>query len=244
MDKTRYVEECVRQLSQIKYYRESESPGHTTVQETVNKIVEYIQLKKFFTKKQAEYLKVLHNPRERRFYLLPKVHKDRSNWAHNHLTPTGRPIVSDCNSDTYNISKYIDYFLNPRATAHPSYIKDTTDFLQKISNIKPQPNSFLITLDVESLYTNINNVSGLKAVEEAFKKNPVTKRPDEEIIQLLSHSLKYNDFVFNNQYYLQTVGTAMGKKVTPNYGNIFLAKWENEALKKNVLNNPKPTLDS
>ena len=232
MDKARYVEEGVRQLSQNKYYRKIESPVHTTAQETVNKIVDHIQLKKFLTKKQAEHLKVPHNPRERRFYLLPKVHKDRSKWAYNHLTPPGRPIVSDCNSDTYNISKYIDYFLNPLATAHPSYIKDTTDFLLKLSNIKPQPNSFLITLDVESLYTNINNVSGLKAVEEAFRKNPDTKRPDEEIIKLLSHSLKYNDFIFNNQYYLQTGGTAMGKKFAPNYANIFMAKWENEVLKK------------
>ena len=62
MDKARYVEEGVRQLSQNKYYRKIESPVHTTVQETVNKIVDHIQLKKFLTKKQAEHLKVPHNP--------------------------------------------------------------------------------------------------------------------------------------------------------------------------------------
>ena len=74
-------------------------------------------------------------------------------------------------------------------------------------------------------------------------KKSDAKRPDKEIIQLLSYSLKYNNFIFNNQCYLQTGGTAMGKKFAPNYANIFMAKWEKEAL-KNALNNPKPTLDS
>ena len=54
----------------------------------------------------------------------------------------------------------------------------------------------------------MNNVSGLKAIEQAFRNNPDTKRLDEDIIQLLSHSLKSNNFIFNNQSYLQTGGTA------------------------------------
>jgi hypothetical protein len=44
--------------------------------------------------------------------------------------------------------------------------------------------------------------------------------------------LKNNDFMFNEEWYLQVGGTAMGKKFAPNYANIFMAKWELEALNK------------
>ena len=44
--------------------------------------------------------------------------------------------------------------------------------------------------------------------------------------------LKNNDFMFNDEWYLQIGGTAMGKKFAPNYANIFMAQWESEALDK------------
>ena len=44
--------------------------------------------------------------------------------------------------------------------------------------------------------------------------------------------LKNNDFSFNNEWFLQVGGTAMGEKFAPNYTNIFMAKWESQALDK------------
>ena len=110
--------------------------------------------------------------------------------------------------------------------------KNTSDFFQKLSRTKPHPNSLLITLDVDSLFTNIDNYAGLNAIQDAFGNSPNDQRPDEEILLLLSNSLKNNDFVFNDKWYLQVGGTAMGKKFAPNYAKIFMAKWEKEALAK------------
>ena len=69
--------------------------------------------------------------------------------------PPGRPIVSDCESESYRVSEYIDSFLGPLATKRPSYIKATHDFLQNIEQIKIPQNSYFVTIDVDSLYTNI-----------------------------------------------------------------------------------------
>lgn len=231
MDKTKYVEEGERQLSNEKFYKPIDEPIHPSVKETYMSIVDTIESKKLLTKKQAVNLELPPEPRSRKFYLLPKIHKEQSKW-HNNIMPPGRPIVSDCGSDTYKLSTYIDYYLSPLASKHPSYIKDTSDFLQKLSCIKPNPNSLLITLDVESLYTNIDNNAGLNAIQDAFDNSPNDQRPDEEILLLLSNSLKNNDFIFNDKWYLQVGGTAMGKKFAPNYANIFMAKWEKEALIK------------
>ena len=114
--------------------------------------------------------------------------------------PSGRQIVSDCESESYRVSEYIDLFLSPLATNHPSYIKDTHDFLKKIEQIKIPQNSFFVTLDVDSLYTNINNKEGLAAVAEVLAKTKhrdlnFSLRPDKEIMDLLKLSLENNDFI-------------------------------------------------
>ena len=57
--------------------------------------------------------------------------------------------------------------------------------------------------------------------------------PFVEINRLLELSLLYNDFLFNDQWFLQTSGTAMGKNLfAPSFGNIFMANLENEVLCK------------
>ena len=51
-------------------------------------------------------------------------------------------------------------------------------------------------------------------------------------MKLLELGLKKNDFLFNGQWYLQTSGTAMGKKFAPSYANIYMAEFEQEVLEK------------
>ena len=232
MDKADYLQEGYRQIANEKYYKPLSSPIYPTIRHKIFNILDTLHKQKMIDNKQYDYLAPPNNPRERRFYLLPKIHKDRSSWTNNRKMPPGRPIVSDCNSDTYRLSEYIDHFLAPLATEHPSYIKDTNHFLNRLAQTKIPPNSFLITLDVDSLYTNIDNKEGLKAVREAFRNSPDAGRPDNAILSLLQICLENNDFMFNNQWFLQVGGTAMGKKFAPNYANLFLAKWEKEVSKK------------
>ena len=232
MDREDYIKEGNRQLANVEHYRKIDNPIYPNVSQEINDNLGKMKDQKRIDKKQFDYLKVPNEPRDRKFYLLPKIHKERDKWSENGKIPPGRPIVSDCGSDTYRLSEYIDHFLYPLATTHDSYIRDTPDFLEKVSNVKTNPDSLLITLDVDSLYTNIDNLDGLKAVDEAFQNNPNDNRPNQEILNLLSISLKNNDFVFDNEWYLQIGGTAMGKKFAPNYANLFLAKWEKEALDK------------
>ena len=39
-----------------------------------------------------------------------------------------------------------------------------------------------------------------------------------------------NSFMFNDTYYLQIQGTAMGPSTAPSYANLFLGKLEHESL--------------
>lgn len=146
--------------------------------------------------------------------------------------PPGRPIVSDCGSESYGVAQWLDHHLNPLSTRHPSFIKDTMDFINKLKEITLETRCSLFTIDVNSLYTNINTELGLTAVRNCLNKYPLENRPDEEILDLLRLSLTKNDFTFNSHWYLQIKGTAMGKKFAPAYANIYMADWEQGALQK------------
>lgn len=232
MSKDAYVSEVNRQLSNTTHYTPLLEPVYPEASKKITSILQQIKDSGYITHKQLEYLTPPDEPRHRQLYLLPKIHKSPDKWPQPEIMPPGRPIVSDCGSESYRIAEYIDSFLAPLSVTHASYVKNTTDFLNKINKISSPNDSMLFTMDVESLYTNIDNTAGLAAVKQAFDTHPDWDRPDKQILELLDISLKYNDFQFNSDFYLQVHGTAMGKIFAPNYANIFMAEWEGKALAK------------
>ncbi|XP_058865981.1 uncharacterized protein LOC131708063 [Acipenser ruthenus] len=230
MDREDYIFEANRQLNNQEHYRKLDAPIYLDSAQEINTIIQTLTDHKIITRKQAHYLKGADTPRARIFYMLPKIHKSPETWTIPHTIPPGRPIVSDCNSESYRIAEYIDHFLNPLSTKHTSYLKDTYDFIDKIKTLKLPETAFLFTIDIDSLYTNIETNTGIAAIRKCLNLNPDPTRPDEELIKLLEISLTKNDFEFDNQFYLQTKGTAMGKRFAPSYANIYMADWEETIL--------------
>ena len=77
-------------------------------------------------------------------------------------------MAAGLNSCTCNLSKCVDSFLKFPSQKCKSYIRDTKDVPIKLSPTKNiQDNSFLVTMDVSSLYTNIDHEKGTEA---CFKK--------------------------------------------------------------------------
>ena len=167
----------------------------------VNDTIERFIKQKLINKKAAEGLK-RNDPKTRKFYLWPKIHKGGD---------PGCPVVSSVNCHTVNILKYVDYHLQPTVKEIPSYVKGTQDFLKKIEKVKYIPQErLLVTLDVKSPYINIQNNEDIKAVEESYEKYKEKMVSTNVIITFLSLILTLNNFVFNSTHYLQTMGCAMG----------------------------------
>lgn len=230
MDRADYLHEGFRQLNDTHYYAKLDNPIYKETIPLIDKIVNTLHTKKFINTKQKHFLLSEKEPRARRFYLLPKIHKPGAKWSVPFKIPPGRPIVSDCNSVTYRTARFIDYYLNPLSVLHDSYIKDTYHFVEKIKALEIPATAYLFSMDVASLYTNINTPDGLAAVRNTFQKHRNIRRPDKELLQLLEISLTRNDFEFDDQVYLQVRGTAMGHVYAPAYANIFMAQWETGAL--------------
>lgn len=119
--------------------------------------------------------------------MLPKVHK-------NLMQPPGRPIISGMGSITEPASKYIDFHIKPLTMALPAYIRDTTHVLSILDEIRAVDNAYLVTMDVEALYTNIDHEEGLEALRQALQKRSDASPPTEFIVDLAKWTLNNNFF--------------------------------------------------
>uniref|UniRef100_A0A671VT22 Uncharacterized protein n=1 Tax=Sparus aurata TaxID=8175 RepID=A0A671VT22_SPAAU len=114
-DRTNYLIEANRQLQDEKYYVPLAQPMQPETHQLIQDIINTLYSKNFITFKQLTYLYGSEKPRQRLFYLLPKIHKAPESWTVPFKIPTGRPIVSDCGSESYRVAEYIDYYINPLA---------------------------------------------------------------------------------------------------------------------------------
>ena len=71
------------------------------------------------------------------------------------------------NCSASNISKYVDYHLQPIVKEIPSYVKYTKYFIQILNETEEVSKEILLfTLNVKSFYTNIPNNEGIKSVKD------------------------------------------------------------------------------
>ena len=98
--------------------------------------------------------------------------------------------------------------------------------------------TILYSVDITSLYTSITHDLGIEAIKYWIRKHRdliPTRFTDDFIINSLLFVLKNNNFQFNEVYYRQTEGTAMGTNVAPPYAILVIAYLEEYILFRKVL---------
>ena len=115
--------------------------------------------------KYFEYLSPIGKPRIRtaELYLLNNIHSDPPTKAMHIMSAKGCPVE--------RISEYVDFLLQPFVSEQHTYIKDTSDFIRKVELITVPNNALIITLDYESMYTNIIHEEAVNAVRNALSEN-------------------------------------------------------------------------
>lgn len=245
-----YRAEATRQLSDETFYEElHEDPTDDFRQ----------QAEELINEMPGVNVTVPLTPRVSQFYTLPKVHKlpklvtgltgeamqdtdDIIECAKQHkIIPPGRPIVSSVGSVTEPLSHYVDLKLQSFLPKIKSYVKDTTDFLNKIRSVNVSPESTLVTMDVTGLYTNIPHRGGIEAIGKFLSDNGSDDddTDSDDIQKMVDFILKHNYFEFDGKFYLQKQGTAMGTKMAPAYANVYMAVLEEEFLERSEY---KPSL--
>ena len=226
LDTNQYISEAHRQLTNTQFYNKTDRDltiEHTT---QVHNLVDKLHTTGEITRRVRDRL-ISGQTRTPHLYLLPKIHKQGD-------PPPGRPVVSANSCPTERISTFVDMFIKGLVPKVPSYIKDTGHFLSILRNLKqPLPEgAILCTLDVNSLYTNIPNEEGRRAVASWLSKYrpqktvPQNQPSNTSLLSLLKMVLELNNFQFNGQNYLQIGGTAMGTRVAPTLANLFMGHFE------------------
>ena len=99
------------------------------------------------------------------------------------------------------------------------------DLVQMLNTENPK-HSLLVTMDIESLCTNISDEQAIISLFKKFKKHPL------KIIFLyvLKYLLKNNAFQFDGFTFTQTCGMAMGTKLAPDLAIMYIGNLEEEFL--------------
>ena len=242
-----YNEEILTQLNNNKFYKKLDYDATTIYIQELKTLINNIEQPHAKTRILPL---VPTSPQTGNFYIIQKIHKpssivkqfftEQGNQLHindiNHIItlakdlqifPPGRPIVSGIGTLTENISVFIDSILQSLMLFIPSYVKDTTEFINKLASIKTIPSDvLLVTMDVTSLYINIPHVEGVDACSKFLNDHCVTDISTDVLFSLISFNITHNNFVFDDHDYLQISGTAMGTKMAPCFANIFMASIE------------------
>ncbi|CAF2764280.1 unnamed protein product [Rotaria sp. Silwood2] len=159
-------------------------------------------------------------------YFIPKPHKEG--------TPL-RPIVSSILAPTTGISRMLDQLIRPLFDEHvqQTTIIDGVQFIRRLELYVQlgllKPTTRLCTCDVTDLYTMLpqeESISIVKQFLRQFNYANIKGMSIETIEQLARIVLTENVFIYEQKYYRQVVGGAMGSPFTLTLANIFMWHWE------------------
>ena len=157
-----YIDEANRQLNDTNNYEQLSFYPTELHTEKIKSEINNLKNENLLTLRAANSL-LEEKIKTPEFLLLSKIHK-----ANN----PRRPVISSVNCHTSRISEFVHYYLQPEVNKFKSYVKDTTDFIKKIETIdRVSDDSYLVSLDVRSLYTNIPHKEGIEAVKQKLKKS-------------------------------------------------------------------------
>lgn len=166
------------------------------------------------TKSEIRQLKMM-NPRVPFLRGLPKLHKTD--------IPV-RPLVNFTTAPSYKLAKKLDRILRNNIKLHNSYsIKNSFEVAQLLSEFKIANHHTMASFDITNLYTNVPVDETISLVKNNLENySDLTKGAIEELVMLLRTVLQQNYFQFNNSYYIQNEGLAMGSPLSSILAEIYL----------------------
>ena len=220
-DRSDYLLECQRQLSEQQVYETIEQSPLEKVSNRIKTNLKEMVRKKEIETKVMEYL-LVKRPQLGRFYLLPKIHKRKTNVL-------GRSVISNNQTATENISSFLDFHLKNIVPTIPHILEDTKDFLKRINDIGEIPSgSLLVTFNVVGLYPHIPHEEGIETMKKYLNLREDQSVFTNSLCDLAHIILTENYFKLGKDMYHQELGTAIGTTFAPTYANFCMAGLENK----------------
>ncbi|CAJ0923305.1 unnamed protein product [Ranitomeya imitator] len=218
-DRTQYSMEVLRQLSDTSTYKVVPRDPTFEIRKKIEYVIKTYSDNGTIDQQTAKFLSNPH-PTTPVFYILPKIHKSLTN-------PPGCPIVASTDSILSPLSVFLEKILTPLIKNNRSFILDTSHFLRVLrphGNVPPD--SLLVTMDVNSLYTSITHEKGIAASKLLLENSGKSTTYIQLCVDLLRLVLYENYFLYEDTYYVQCQGTAMGSNFAPADANAYMNSFE------------------
>ena len=158
-------------------------------------------------------------------YGLPKVHKEDIPM---------RPIVSAIGSPSYSLAKELARILTPMAGNTPHTVKNSSTFVDIIRDLELEPEDRLVSFDVTNLFPQVPIDEALRVIEERLKADSSlserTTIPIPQLMELTELCLRTTYFQFQDTFFEQSDGAAMGSPLSPIVANLYMEHLEEIAL--------------
>ena len=109
-------------------------------------------------------------------------------------------------------------------------------FAEEITDMKLERGECITSYDVVSLFTSIPIPSALEVMKKKLEDDTELQKrtilPADNILELLAFCLNNTYFVFQDIFYEQNRGAAMGSPISPIIANIFMEAFEEKAIAK------------
>lgn len=166
-----------------------------------------------------------HYSKPPHFYGLPKVHKPN--------VPL-RPIVSSRDSPCHALARFLLKIISPLQGNTASFVKNTSQLMEKIRNLHLDPDDLMVSFDVVSLFTNVPVEDALTIIRRKLSEdNTLPERTDlsvDAVMELLTVCIKTTYFQIKDEFFQQEFGMAMGSPLSPCVSNIYMEDFENKAI--------------
>ena len=160
-----------------------------------------------------------------KFYGLPKIHKPG--------IPL-RTIVSSTGTVTHNTAKELAKILKPLVGMSTHHVHNIMDFVEHLKDIRLKQGECIISYDVTVLFTSVPILPAVSIIQQQLANDKDLQQRTtlsiKHIISLLKFCLRNTCFVFQGQYHEQVERAAMGSPLSAIVANIFMEKFETEAL--------------
>ena len=145
-----------------------------------------------------------------------------------------RPIVAAYRMPSYSLAKFVTPSIE-NISSNQYSIKNSYEFQQSIDKYSTQHNSYMVSYDVTSLYTNVPTTEAVNICTDKLFPTDTTLINGlckEEFHKLLTFTVSNNQFQFNNKLYEQIDGLSMGNPAAPAIANTFMSHLEEQLLQQ------------
>ena len=158
-----------------------------------------------------------------------------------------RPIVSSIRAPATGVSHFLDQILRPlfdQVSIQTTFINNI-HFVRRLELYRNMNRLSLttnfITFDVSDLYTMIPRDGALQVLEQFLCKHTRNSQiygmTIDTLMKMARLVLDTNCFVFENKYYQQIRGGAMGSPFTMTLANIYMLEWEKSLIEHQKFHN-------